>query len=81
VSVDPLPPLLPPSRRGLFLGFLIVGMQGFGGVMPFARRMLVEQRRWLSEREGMPEDQMCYPPLAEIKEGIRAFTEKPPPKF
>ncbi|MGH8852058.1 MAG: chromate transporter, partial [Casimicrobiaceae bacterium] len=40
-----------PSRRGLFLGFLIVGVQGFGGVMPFARRMLVEQRRWLGERE------------------------------
>jgi chromate transporter len=41
----------PPSRRALFLGFLIVGMQGFGGVLPFARRMLVEQRRWLTERE------------------------------
>jgi chromate transporter len=41
----------PPSRRELFLGFLIVGMQGFGGVLPFARRMLVEQRRWVSERE------------------------------
>jgi chromate transporter len=41
----------PPSRRELFLGFLIVGMQGFGGVLPFARRMLIEQRRWLSERE------------------------------
>ena len=41
----------PPSRRELFLGFLIVGMQGFGGVLPFARRMLVEQRRWISERE------------------------------
>jgi chromate transporter len=40
-----------PSRRALFVGFLIVGMQGFGGVLPFARRMLVEQRRWLSERE------------------------------
>ena len=51
MSVDPAPPLSPPSRRALFLGFLIVGMQGFGGVMPFARRMLVEQRRWLSERE------------------------------
>jgi chromate transporter len=41
----------PPSRRELFVGFLIVGMQGFGGVLPFARRMLVEQRRWLTERE------------------------------
>src|SRR5207302_4157255 len=26
--------------------------------------------RWLSEKEGVPEDQMCYPPLPEIKEGM-----------
>ena len=51
MSADPVPPLPAPSRRALFTGFLIVGMQGFGGVLPFARRMLVEQRRWLSERE------------------------------
>ncbi|MDQ6923899.1 MAG: chromate transporter [Pseudomonadota bacterium] len=44
-------PVDAPSKRGLFLGFLIVGLQGFGGVLPFARRMLVEQHRWLSERE------------------------------
>lgn len=47
----PGPDASPPSRRALFLGFLIVGVQGFGGVLPFARRMLVEQRRWLTERE------------------------------
>ena len=35
----------------LFFGFLKVGISGFGGVMPFARRMLVEERGWLSERE------------------------------
>lgn len=40
-----------PTRRELFLGFLLIGLQGFGGVLPFARRMLVEQRRWLGERE------------------------------
>jgi chromate transporter len=40
-----------PSRADLFRGFLSVGLQGFGGVLPFARRMLVEDRRWLSERE------------------------------
>src|SRR5260370_38542884 len=39
------------SSTDLFVGFLKVGMSGFGGVMPFARRMLVEERRWLSERE------------------------------
>jgi chromate transporter len=40
-----------PTKRDLFMGFLMVGLQGFGGVLPFARRMLVEQHRWLSERE------------------------------
>jgi formylglycine-generating enzyme required for sulfatase activity len=27
--------------------------------------------RWLSEQEGIPESQMCYPPLQEIKPGMR----------
>src|SRR5262249_15348528 len=27
--------------------------------------------RWLSEQENVPEDQMCYPPIDEIKEGMR----------
>jgi chromate transporter len=40
-----------PTRRSLFVGFMHVGIQGFGGVLPFARRMLVEEHRWLSERE------------------------------
>ncbi|TWU48847.1 Serine/threonine-protein kinase PknB [Rubripirellula tenax] len=26
--------------------------------------------RWLSEQEGVPEDQMCYPPIPEIKNGM-----------
>ena len=40
-----------PSRSELFFSFLGVGLTSFGGVMPFARRMLVEQRRWMTERE------------------------------
>ena len=27
--------------------------------------------RWLSEQEKVPEDQMCYPPIDKIKEGMR----------
>ena len=27
--------------------------------------------RWLSEQEGIPESQMCYPPLPQIKPGMR----------
>lgn len=40
-----------PSLGQLFLGFAQVGLSGFGGVLPFARRMLVEDRRWLSAEE------------------------------
>ncbi len=35
----------------LFWGFLKIGLSGFGGVMPFAHRMLVERQRWLTEQE------------------------------
>jgi chromate transporter len=37
--------------RELFTGFLQVGVSGFGGVLPFARRMLVEKRCWLTPEE------------------------------
>jgi chromate transporter len=39
------------SLTALFFGFLKVGLSGFGGVLPFARRMIVEERRWLTEAE------------------------------
>src|SRR5665647_1519263 len=39
------------TTRELFVGFLQVGLSGFGGVLPFARRMLVDKRRWLTELE------------------------------
>lgn len=41
----------PPSVAGLFMGFLLIGMCGFGGVLPWARRMVVEQRRWMTAAE------------------------------
>ena len=44
-------PVVRLSIGALFFGFLKVGLSGFGGVMPFARRMIVEERRWLSEAE------------------------------
>ncbi|HVZ06996.1 chromate transporter [Rhodopila sp.] len=35
----------------LFLGFLHVGVLGFGGVLPWARTMIVDQRQWLTQTE------------------------------
>lgn len=43
--------LVIPSRAELFLGFFKTGLSGFGGVLPHARRMLVDDRRWLSDQE------------------------------
>jgi chromate transporter len=40
-----------PTLGGVFLAFSGVAVVGFGGVLPFARRMLVEQRRWMTPDE------------------------------
>ncbi|WP_179405419.1 chromate transporter [Burkholderia guangdongensis] len=51
-------PVAPPgavSRRiglvELFTGFLRLGLISFGGALPFVRRALVDERRWLSADE------------------------------
>jgi chromate transporter len=41
----------PPTLRELFGAFFGVGVSGFGGVLPWARRMLVDERRWLTADE------------------------------
>ncbi|HEY6896073.1 MAG TPA: chromate transporter [Rhodocyclaceae bacterium] len=54
------PPLTPPpavataaavSLGQLFRGFCLIGLSGFGGVLPWARRYLVERYRWLAPEE------------------------------
>lgn len=35
----------------LFRAFAEMSIYGFGGVMPWARRMLVDRRRWVDDRE------------------------------
>ncbi len=48
-----------PTTREMFLAFLRVGISGFGGVMPFAHRMLVERERWLDEKEFVDVLSLC----------------------
>jgi len=40
-----------PSRSELFFGYAKIGLLGFGGVGPWSRHVIVEERKWLSERE------------------------------
>ncbi|MBS1145757.1 MAG: chromate transporter [Proteobacteria bacterium] len=48
-----------PDLRALFLAFSSVGLSGFGGVLPFARRMLVDERRWMSGEEFNAQLGLC----------------------
>lgn len=45
------PPSVAPGSGQLFLRFMQIAVTGFGGVTPWARRMLVEERRWLNAEE------------------------------
>jgi chromate transporter len=46
------PGFAPPRSLGeLCWGFVTIGARAFGGVLPWAHRALVEERRWLSPRD------------------------------
>jgi chromate transporter len=43
---------MPPRSLGeLFLGFLSIGARSFGGVLPWAYQVMVEERRWLTHAD------------------------------
>src|SRR5215468_10425027 len=46
---DVIPP--PPSILELFLSFFSMALHGFGGVLPWARRAIVEDKRWMTAEE------------------------------
>ena len=41
----------PPTRLQLFLAFTETGLLGFGGAAALARSIIVERRRWMTERD------------------------------
>lgn len=50
-SPDAAPERPVVSPLVLFMSFARMTLSGFGGVMIFAHRMIVEERRWLTEQE------------------------------
>ena len=48
-----------PTPRALFLAFLAIALSGFGGVLPFARRSLVERHGWLTAEEFTETLSLC----------------------
>ena len=53
----PTPPLV--SLGMLFGAFLRITLSGFGGTLPWAHRILVDERRWLSPREFVDDLSLC----------------------
>ncbi len=51
IPAAPLPATTVPTLAELFAAFAVVSLQGFGGVLPWSRRMLVEERRWMTAEE------------------------------
>ncbi len=45
------PAAIHPSLFELFQAFVAVSLSGFGGALPWARRMMVDRRRWMTAEE------------------------------
>ncbi len=50
-SPQPSPAAPPPSLAELFIAFATISLSGFGGVLAWSRRMMVEERQWLTAEQ------------------------------
>jgi chromate transporter len=50
----------PPSLMALFVAFAKMSLAGFGGVLVFARRAIVEQHRWMTADEFNETFALCH---------------------
>ena len=50
----------PPGLVALFLAFARMSLAGFGGVLVFARRAIVEQHRWMTADEFNETFALCH---------------------
>ena len=48
-----------PTLGSLFATFFTIAVSGFGGTLPFARRVLVDRRRWLSPEDFTETLSLC----------------------
>lgn len=60
IAPEPSPALRPsPSLAQLFLGFAQIALSAFGGALPWARRILVEDKGWLESDEFTETLSLC----------------------
>ena len=54
------PTSTPPGLIALFMAFARISLAGFGGVLVFARRAIVEQHRWMTADEFNETFALCH---------------------
>ena len=59
-SAPDIPTSVPPSVIALFLAFAKMSVAGFGGVLYWARRAIVDQHRWMSADEFNETYALCH---------------------
>jgi chromate transporter len=59
-SAPNLPTSPPPGLIALFVAFAKMSLAGFGGVLVFARRAIVEQHRWMTADEFNETFALCH---------------------
>src|SRR3954453_13509782 len=60
VSAPDVPLSSPPGLVELFLAFAKMSLAGFGGVLAFARRGIVDQHRWMTAEEFNATFALCH---------------------
>jgi chromate transporter len=58
-AAAPVPDKPPISLSELFVAFLTISLSGFGGVLAWSRRMVVEERGWMSAEEFKEAYALC----------------------
>ena len=60
VPAPDLPASTPPGLIALFVAFAKISLAGFGGVLVWARRGIVDQRRWMTADEFNETYALCH---------------------
>jgi chromate transporter len=60
VPAPDTPTLTPPGLVELFVAFAKISLAGFGGVLAFARRGIVEKHRWMTQDEFNETYALCH---------------------
>jgi chromate transporter len=60
IAAPELPTSTPPGLTALFVAFAKISLAGFGGVLVWARRGIVEQHRWMTADEFNETYALCH---------------------